>query len=60
MDLIQLKVPPDRLEIMADAIERDLKSRPEDQSSKDLRDVLIWLRFRHAKWAARRRLHPRR
>lgn len=57
MELIVLKVPPDRVTIMADAIERDLKSRGEDEHSKDLRDVLIWLRYRHAKWSTRRRLN---
>lgn len=55
MELIVLKVPPDRLMVMADAIERDLNSRGEDEKSKDIRDVLVWLRYRHAKWAARRR-----
>jgi hypothetical protein len=50
MDLIQLKMPPERIALLAQSIQRDITaSAPEDQV-KELSQILAWLRYRHAKW----------
>lgn len=46
MDRIQLKVPPDQATSMADAIERDINARPDEETSTELRKTLVWLRYR--------------
>lgn len=50
MDLIQLKMPPDRAAAMADAIERDIEARPAEDTSTELRKTLVWLRYRVQRW----------
>jgi hypothetical protein len=50
MDLIQLKMPPDRAAQMADAIERDIEARPDEPTSAELQKVLVWLRYRVQRW----------
>lgn len=54
MDLIQLKMPPDRVQLVAEAIERDIEARPAEATSADLREVLIWLRYRISRWNTNR------
>lgn len=54
MDLMQLKAPPDRVALMADAIERDMDAHPDSAETAALAEVLAWLRYRLAIWAARR------
>lgn len=55
MDLMQLKAPPDKVAKMADAVEFQIMSAPAGQDMTDLVEILTWLRFRLAKWAAE---HP--
>lgn len=50
MDLIQLKMPPDRAAAVADAIERDMKARPDEATTAELEPTLAWLRFRVTKF----------
>lgn len=50
MYLIQLKMPPDQAAIVADAIERDIEARPNEQTSTELRKTLVWLRYRVQRW----------
>ena len=59
MDLIQLKMPPERAQLVADAIERDIEARPDEQTSADLREVLIWLRYRVSRWNTNRGAYTR-
>lgn len=54
MELIALKMPPDRVVLMADAIERDLTAHPTDTEAEQLTEVLVWLRYRHSKWTTRK------
>lgn len=55
MDLIQLKMPPERAALVAGAIERDLETNRGSEQAKELHQVLTWLRYRLDRWAAR---HP--
>lgn len=55
MDLIQLKMPPDRADQMADAIERDIAAHPNEPASTELQKTLVWLRYRVQRW---RNNHP--
>lgn len=57
MELIVLKVPPDKVDAIANAIQRDLEINRVGPEADVLRDVLPWLRYRHGRWAAR---HPAR
>lgn len=53
MDLMQLKMPPDRAKLVADAIERDLKTNHNHEEVDQLRQTLAWLRYRLARWENR-------
>lgn len=55
MDLIQLKMPPERAALVAGAIERDLEINRGSEQATELRQVLTWLRYRIDRWAAH---HP--
>lgn len=55
MELLHLKAPPDRVALMADAIERDILRNSWDDDPRELQEVLTWLRYRLAKWKA---AHP--
>lgn len=55
MDLMQLKAPPERVALIADAIERDIEANPGDTETEQLTQVLTWLRYRLARWHA---THP--
>ena len=50
MDLIQLKMPPDKAAQMADAIERDIAAHPDTPASAELHKTLVWLRYRIQRW----------
>ena len=54
MDRIQLKMPPDKVAKMADAIERDLDINQAHEDAADLRGILTWLRYRLSRWNANR------
>lgn len=54
MDLIQLKVPPDVLVMVADAIQRDIDQRPVDDTTPSLEHFHTWLRYRLSLWNNRR------
>jgi hypothetical protein len=58
MDLIQLKVPPEQLARMANAIERDMRVNPDPAEVDELQKIHTWLRYRHSKWLARRPAKP--
>lgn len=51
MDLIQLKVPPDRAVLMANAIESHIISGDAQEDEKELQDILVWLRYRISRWS---------
>ena len=53
MELIVLKMPPDKVKLMADALQRDLNEHDLDPASSELAQILVWLRYRHGKWLAR-------
>ena len=53
MELIQLKVPPDQVALIADAIERDIKANPGMPRNQELTKVQTWLRYRLARWLDR-------
>lgn len=55
MDLIHLKAPPDRVRLMAQAIERDINNGYAGDSEVQLTEVLTWLHYRLARWNA---AHP--
>lgn len=50
MDLLQLKMPPEQAERMADAIERDIAANPGTPNSTELQKTLVWLRYRVQRW----------
>lgn len=52
MELIVLKVPPDRVALLADALQRDIANGAPDNQVKELTQILVWLRYRHGKWLA--------
>lgn len=54
MDRIQLKLPPDQVTKVADAIERDLDINQAHQDAADLREILVWLRYRVSRWNTNR------
>lgn len=54
MDLIQLKVPPDVLIKVADAIERDVANTPPPADTAELVKFHAWLRYRLARWDVRK------
>lgn len=49
MDLLQLKAPPDRVALMADAIERDIKAGGDTHNERELTEIVSWLRYRLAR-----------
>lgn len=55
MELLVLKMPPERVTQLADAIERDLEINRVGQDATDLRQTLAWLRYRISRWNAH---HP--
>lgn len=50
MDLIQLKMPPDRARLMAKAIEKSAETSPDPQESKELSEIAVWLNYRVNRW----------
>lgn len=54
MDMIQLKVPPDVLTMVADAIERDVAHTAPPADAAELIKFHTWLRYRLARWDVRK------
>lgn len=52
---MHLKAPPDRVGLIADAIERDITAGFSGSDERQLTEILTWLRYRIAKWEAQ---HP--
>jgi hypothetical protein len=52
MDLIQLKMPPDKVTKMANAIEHHMLSGDAGPDTSEIEVILTWLRFRIRKWEA--------
>lgn len=52
---MNLKVPPDQVALIADAIERDIAVHGDSIRTQQLTVTLTWLRHRLAKWHA---AHP--
>lgn len=50
MDLLQLKMPPDKAGKLADALDRYLQADVLQPDHDELNDILIWLRYRVARW----------
>lgn len=55
MDLIQLKMPPDKVGKMADALDAYIQQWPSYPESDDLKIITVWLRYRLNRWNAN---HP--
>lgn len=58
MELIQLKMPPDKLAAVIQAIERDIDTTDPDRDTTELQDILNWMRYRLSKWNASRPATP--
>lgn len=54
MDLMQLKVPPDRAALMADAVDEYIERHPDYPETAKMRDISAWLRYRISRWNANR------
>lgn len=52
MEFMSLKAPPDRVRLIANAIEREMSLTDDLQQMRELREVLTWLNYRLAKWDA--------
>lgn len=39
--------------MLADALQRDIKTTPPPDNAAELTQILVWLRYRHGKWLAR-------
>lgn len=50
MDLIQLKVPPERAALIADVIEFAIDDGWRLDQERELRQILVWLRYRVQRW----------
>lgn len=50
MELIQLKMPPERLKMIVKVIERDLIDHPADEDRQSLMDILVWMRYRLSRY----------
>lgn len=50
MDLLQLKIPPDKAVKMADAIESHVSSGNAGENGPELAEIVIWLRYRISRW----------
>lgn len=50
MALMQLKMPPERAALMANAIEHHIESGDAGETAAELEDILVWLRYRIARW----------
>ena len=53
MALIQLKVPPDQVALIADAIERDIEANPGMPRNQELIQIQTWLIYRLTRWLSR-------
>jgi hypothetical protein len=60
MKPIVLKVPPERVELIANAIERDIEHNDDYLEIQELTQTLSWLRYRLNKWRARQPPPPAR
>ena len=49
MDLLQLKMPADKVELLADALETHLNSGDAHEDAAELTTILTWLRYRLAR-----------
>lgn len=58
MDLMQLKMPPDVVRAIANAIERDIEINRVGIESMQLGESLTYLRYRIALWDARHSTDP--
>ena len=54
MDLIQLKMPPEKLTVLIESVERDIGTTDPDRNTTELQSILNWLRYRRDRWNAHR------
>lgn len=59
MDVIQLKMPANRLTLIADCIDRDLDTDPDRDESAELSRISVYLRYRVNKAAGHPAVLPR-
>jgi len=50
MDLIQLKMPPDKLAAVIGALERDTDTTDPNRDTTELQGILNWMRYRLDRW----------
>lgn len=55
MDLIQLKMPPERAALLAESLQRDIANSAPETQVMELSQILVWLRYRVQRWQAH---HP--
>lgn len=55
MDLIQLKMPPERAALLAESLQRDIANTAPESQIKELSQILVWLRYRVQRWQSN---HP--
>lgn len=52
MELIVLKMPPERVALLASVLQDYIEDRPNYPEIAELTHILVWLRYRHGKWLA--------
>jgi hypothetical protein len=52
MELIQLKMPPDKLAAVIVALERDIDTTDPGRDTTELQGILNWMRYRLTRWNA--------
>lgn len=55
MDLMVLKIPPDKVAKVSSALENWADNNPGHQDTQDIDDTVTWLNYRLSKWY---RNHP--
>lgn len=60
MKLMQLKMPPEKLAVVIQAIERDIDTKDPARDTTELQGILDWMRYRLTRWNATHRTTARR
>lgn len=55
MDLMQLKMPPERAALLTESLQRDIANGAPESQVQELSQILTWLRYRIDRWNVR---HP--
>lgn len=55
MEFIQLKIPPDRVKLLIDSLNRDIMDTAPDSEITEITQIKVWLTYRLDKYRAK---HP--